>query len=115
VLASLAMTSFAVFILLMGLMTWPDRSLVAALTGFGIVPRATIDAIHRLDFFLAILIWVVPSACAIAFAARLSQRGTLRVALSLSVFFLRASASFWTGATTRFSWKALPLALRSSH
>src|SRR3982074_1796186 len=76
VLVTLAITTFAVFILLMGLMTWPDRSLVAALTALGIAPRATIDVVHRLDFFLAILIWVVPSACAIGFAARLSQRGT---------------------------------------
>ena len=94
VLVTLAITTFAVFILLMGLMTWPDRSLVAALTALGIAPRATIDGVHRLDFFIAILIWVVPSACAIGFAARLSQRGTLRVALSISVILFATLCFF---------------------
>jgi hypothetical protein len=94
VLATLTITTFAVFILLMGLMTWPDRSLVAALTTLGIAPRATIDVLHRLDFFLGILIWIVPSACAIGFAARLSQRRTLRVALSISVILFATLCFF---------------------
>src|SRR5690242_15067426 len=84
-LVTLSLTSLVVFILLMGLMLWPDRSLVAAFTPLGIPPRATIEAAHRLDFFLAILIWVVPSTCAVGFAAGTSQRRALHVAMSISV------------------------------
>jgi hypothetical protein len=94
VLAILSLTTFAVFILLMGFMLWPDRSLVAALTTFGIAPRATIGAIHLFDFFLAMLIWVVPPAWAIGFAARISQRRVLGVGLSISILLSAASGFF---------------------
>ena len=90
VLVTLSVTSLVLFILLMGLMFWPDRSLVAAFTALGITPRATIEAAHQLDFFLAILIWIVPTTCAVGFAARTSQRRTLRVALSISVLLFAA-------------------------
>jgi hypothetical protein len=96
VLVIFSMTSFILFILLMGLMLWPDRSLVAGFTALGIAARATIEAAHRLDFFLAILIWVVPPTCAVGFAARTSQRRALRVALSVSIL-LFATVCFFLG------------------
>jgi hypothetical protein len=43
VLVTLSETSLMRFILLMGLMLWPDRSLVATFTAIGITPRATIE------------------------------------------------------------------------
>jgi hypothetical protein len=94
VLVSFSVTSFVLFILVLGVMFWPDRSLVAAFTALGITPRATIEAAHRLDFFLAILIWVVPSTRAVGFAARTSQRRSLRVALSVSVLLFATVCFF---------------------
>jgi hypothetical protein len=83
------------FILLMGFMLWPDRSLVATFSTNGIAPRATIEAAHRFEFFLALILWVVPSACAISFAARKPQRGTLSLGLSISVILFATISFFW--------------------
>lgn len=103
VLASVATTTFAVFILLMGLMLWPDRSLVAALTALNFAPRATIQAAHRFDFFLAILIWVVPSTSAIAFAMRKSQRSAFDLAVSISVLLFGIDC-FFLGRRDHSAW-----------
>jgi hypothetical protein len=96
VLVTLSATSLMLLILLMGLMLWPDRSLVATFTAIGITPRATIETAHRFDFLLAILLWVVPSASAIGFAARKPQRRALSLGLSISVL-LFATICFFLG------------------
>ena len=96
VLVTLPATSLLLFILLFGLMLWPDRPLVAAFTAFGVNPRATIETAHQFDFLVAILFWVLPSASAIGFAARKSQRRTLSVAPSISVL-LFATICFFFG------------------
>ncbi len=103
VLATVATTTFAVFILLMGLMLWPDRSLVAALTARHFAPRATIQFAHLFDFFLAILIWIVPSASAIAFAMRKSQRSAFDLAVSISVL-LFGIGCFFLGRRDHSGW-----------
>lgn len=96
VLVALCASSFAAFILGMGLMLWPDRAVVAAVSPLAIAPRAIIEGVHLFDFFLAILIWVVPPTCAVGFAARTSQRRALRLALSISVL-LFATLCFFLG------------------
>jgi hypothetical protein len=103
VLVTFSMTSLVFFILLMGLMLWPDRSLVAAFTAFDIAPRATIEAAHRFDLLLAILIWVVPSTSAVGFATRQSQRKALRLALSISVL-LFATLCFFLDRRDHSPW-----------
>jgi hypothetical protein len=95
VLVTVLATSLMLFILLMGLMLWPDRSLVATFTAIGIAPRATIEIAHRFDFLLAILLWVVPSASAIGFAARKPQRRALSLGLSISVVLFATVCFFW--------------------
>jgi hypothetical protein len=95
VLVTLSVTSLALFVLLMGLMLWPDRSLVAALTPLDIAPRATIEAAHRFDILVATLFWVVPSASAIGFAARKPQRRALCLGLSISVLLFATICFFW--------------------
>lgn len=99
VLATLATTTFAVFILLMGFILWPDRSLVAALTAFNFAPHATIQVVHLFDFFLAILIWIVPSTSAIAFAMRKPQRSAFDLAVSISILLFAIDCFFWADAT----------------
>src|SRR5271154_6494780 len=94
VLVTLSATSLMLFILLMGLMLWPDRFLVATFTTIGITPRATIETAHRFDFLLAILLWVVPSASAIGLAARKHQRRALSLGLSISVLLFATICSF---------------------
>jgi hypothetical protein len=94
-LVSLSATSLILFILLMGLMLWPDRSLVAAFTAIGINPRATIETAHRFDFLVATLFWVMPSASAIGFAARKPQCRALSLGLSISVFLFATICLFW--------------------
>ena len=96
----LCASSFAALVLGMGLMLWPDRVLVASVRPLDIAPRPLIEAVHRLDFFLAILIWVVPPTCAVGFAARLSQRRALQLALSISVL-LFATVCFFLGRGDR--------------
>jgi hypothetical protein len=103
VLVTLSVTSLALFVLLMGVMLWPDRSLVDALTPLGIAPRATIEVAHQFDLFLAILIWVVPSTSAVGFAARTSLRRALRLALSISVL-LFATCCFFLGRSDHSAW-----------
>jgi hypothetical protein len=95
VLVSLSATSLILFILLMGLMFWPDRSLVAAFTAIGINPHATIETAHRSDFFVATLFWVMPSASAIGFAARKPQRRALSLGLSISILLFATICFFW--------------------
>ncbi len=80
----------------MGLRLWPDRSLVAAFTAIGITPRPTIEAAHRFDLLLAILLWAVPSASAIGFAARKPQHRALSLGFSVSVL-LFATICFFQG------------------
>jgi hypothetical protein len=96
VLVALSVSTFASFVLAMGLVLWPDRSVVATLLPFGFAPRATIEAVHHLDFFIAILIWVVPPTCAIALAARTEQRRAIRLGISIAVL-LFATLSFALG------------------
>lgn len=96
VLVILSATSLILFILLMGVMLWPDRSLVAASTAICITPRATIETAHRFDFLLATLLWIVPSASAVGFAARKPQRRALSLGLSVSVL-LFATICFFSG------------------
>ncbi len=93
---TLSATSLMLFILLMGLMLWPDRSLVATFTAIGITPRATIETAHRFDFLLAILLWVVPSASAIGLAVGKPQRRALSLGLSISIL-LFATICFFFG------------------
>jgi hypothetical protein len=109
VLVTLPATSLLLFILLFGLMLWPDRSLVAAFTAFGINPRATIETAHQFDFLVAILLWVLPSASAIGFAARKSQRRILSAALSISVFLFATICFFWRrqDRSVSMEWVAL--------
>jgi hypothetical protein len=64
VLVTFSATSLMLFVFLMGLMLWPDRSVVATFTAIGIAPRATIEIAHHFDFLLATLFWIVPSASA---------------------------------------------------
>ncbi|HEU5339744.1 hypothetical protein, partial [Edaphobacter sp.] len=94
VLGTLSATSLILFILLMGLMLWPDRSLVAAFTAIGVTPRATIKTAHQFDFLLVTLVWVVPSASAIGFAARKPQHRALSLGLSVSVLLFAAICFF---------------------
>ncbi len=96
VLVTLSATSLLLLSLLMGLMLWPDRSLVAAFTAVGISPRATIETAHRFDFLLTSLLWVIPFASAIGFAAHQPQRRAFRLGLSLSVL-LFAILCFFLG------------------
>ena len=96
VLVTLSVTSLILFILLMGLMLWPDRSLAAAFMAMGIDPHATIEAAHRFDFIVATLLWVIPPASAIGFAARKSQHRALSLGLSISVL-LFATFLFFSG------------------
>src|ERR1700722_1910735 len=93
VLVALSATSLMLFIFLMGLMFWPDRSVAATFTVIGIAPRAAIETAHQFDFLLATLFWVVPSAPALGFAARKPQRSALSLGLSISAFSSRPSAS----------------------
>jgi hypothetical protein len=95
VLVTLSATSLMLFIFLMGLMFWPDRSLVAASVAVGITPLATIATAHRFDFLLAILFWVVPSASAIGFAARKPQHKALILGLSISVLLFAIICFFF--------------------
>lgn len=95
VLVTLSATSLILFILLLGLMLWPDRSLVAAFTAIGVNPRTTIETAHQSDFLVAILFWVLPSASAIGFAARKPQRRALSLALSISVLLFATICFFW--------------------
>jgi hypothetical protein len=90
VLIALSVSTFASFVLAMGLMLWPDRSVVATLLPFGIAPGATVEAVHRLEFFIVILIWVVPPTCAIGLAARTEQRRAIRLAISIAVLLFAA-------------------------
>ena len=92
---TLSATSLMLFIFLMGLMDWPDRSVVAAFTAIGASPRSTIEAAHRFDLLLAALLWVVPSASVIGFAARKSQRRALSLGLSISVLLFATICFFW--------------------
>jgi len=94
VLGTLSATSLILFILLMGLMLWPDRSLVAAFTAIGVTPRATIKTAHQFDFLLVTLVSVVPSASAIGFAARKPQHRALSLGLSVSVLLFAAICFF---------------------
>ncbi len=113
VLIAVCASSFAAFILGMGLMLWPDRSIVAALSTSRIAPGAIIQAAHGVDVFLAILIWIVPPTCAIGYAAHTEQRRALRLALSISVLlfaafcFLRGRQDFRPGV----EWTAVIAAL----
>lgn len=100
VLVTLSATSLILYILLMGLMLWPDRSLVAAFMATGINPRAVIETAHRFDFLVATLLWVMPSASAIGFAARKPQRRALSLGLSTSVL-LFATICFSGGRQDR--------------
>ena len=95
VLVTLSATSLMLFIFLMGLMLWPDRSVVATFTAIGINPRATIETAHLFDFLLATLFWVVPTASAIGFAARKSPRRALSLGLSISVLLFATIIFFW--------------------
>ena len=67
---------------------------VATFTAIGITPRATIEMAHRLDFLLAILLWVVPSASAIGFAARKPQRRALSLVSRFPSFSSRCICFF---------------------
>jgi hypothetical protein len=96
VLGTLSATSLVLFMFLMGLMLWPDRSVVATFTAIGIPPRATIETAHRFNFLLAILFWIVPSASVIGFAVRKPQRRALGLGLSISVL-LFATICFLSG------------------
>ncbi|HZY64044.1 MAG TPA: hypothetical protein VFE38_16120 [Edaphobacter sp.] len=109
VLLTLSATSLILFIFLMGFMLWPDRSLVAAFTAIGIHPRATIEAAHRLDFFLAALFWVMPPAFAIGFAARQPQRRSLSLGLSISVLLFATVCFIWgrQDSSASMEWIAL--------
>jgi hypothetical protein len=113
VVIALAASTFAFFDLSLGGMMWPDRSLVAALSAMGVAPSAAIEALHSLDFFAAILVWVVPPTCAIAFATHNKQRRALGIALSIAallssgLFFAlgRSESSVvaqWTSAIAGF-------------
>ena len=95
VLVTLSATSLMLFIFLMGLMLWPDRSVVATFTAVGIAPRATIETVHRLDFLAALLFWVMPPASAIGFAARKPQRRALTLGLSTAVLLFATICFFW--------------------
>lgn len=95
VLVTFSVTSLMLFILLMGFVLWPDRSLVATFSTMGIAPRATIETAHRFEFLLAIILWVVPSASAIGFAARKPQRRALSLGLSISVILFATICFFW--------------------
>jgi hypothetical protein len=109
VLVTLSATSLILFIFLMGLMLWPDRSLVTASTAIGITPRAAIETAHRLDFLLAILLWVVPSASAIGFAVHKPQRMALSLGLSVSVILFATICFFWgrQDRSTSTEWVAI--------
>jgi hypothetical protein len=95
VLVTLLATSVMLFIFLMGLMLWPDRSVVATFMAIRINPRATIEAVHRLDFLVALLFWVMPTASVIGFAARKPQRRALTIGLSITVLFFATICFFW--------------------
>lgn len=95
VLVTLSATSLLLFIFLMGLMLWPDRSVVATFTAIGIAPRSTIETVHRLDFLVALLFWVIPLASAIGFAARRAQRRALTLGLSIAVLLFATICFFW--------------------
>lgn len=84
VVIALTASTFILFVSLMGMMIWPDRSVATALLAMGVAPSAAIEALHSLDFFAAILIWVVPPTCAIAFATHNKQRRALGIALSIA-------------------------------
>jgi hypothetical protein len=109
VLVVFSATSFLLFALLMGLMLWPDRPLVVVSTALGIAPRATIEAAHRLNLFLAILIWVVPTTGAIGFALHKSQRNALSVALPISVLFFATVCFFLDGRDHSGSMKSVAI------
>jgi hypothetical protein len=95
VLVTFAATSVALFIFLMGLMLWPDRSVVATFTAIGIAPRSTIETVHRLDFLITLFFWVIPLASAIGFAARRPQRRALTLGFSIVVLLFATICFFW--------------------
>ena len=113
VLVSLSATSLILFILLMGLMLWPDRSLVAAFAAIGVNPHSTIESAHRFDFLVAILFWVMPSASAIGFAARKPQRRALSLGLSISVLLFATICFFWgrLDRSVSMEWVAVTAAI----